>query len=84
MEDKSGSVYYRFKYTDLWPYSTNNDTESNTESLYSTTSSSYNKPIRHVTSLTGRTDNLKESDIRRFQSIKRMPLVKKLNTNPQT
>ena len=48
-----------------------------------TTSSSYNKPIRHVTSLTGRTDNLKESDIRRFQSIRRMPLVKKLNTNPQ-
>jgi hypothetical protein len=35
MEDKSGSVYYRFKFIDLWPYSTNNDTESNTESSYS-------------------------------------------------
>jgi Concanavalin A-like lectin/glucanases superfamily/Fibronectin type III domain len=37
MEDKSGSVYYRFKFIDLWPYSTNNGTESNTESSYSTT-----------------------------------------------
>lgn len=36
MEDKSGSVYYRFKFIDLWPYSTNNGTESNTESSYST------------------------------------------------
>lgn len=48
----------------------------------------YNKPIRHLTSrhvtsssLTGRTENLKDSDIRRFQSIKRIPLVKKLKTN---
>ena len=36
MEDKSGSVYYRLKFIDLWPYSTNNGTESNTESSYST------------------------------------------------
>lgn len=35
MEDKSGSVYYRWKFTDLWPYSTNNNTESNTESSHS-------------------------------------------------
>lgn len=35
MEDKSGSVYYRWKLVDLWPYSTNNNTESNTESSYS-------------------------------------------------
>lgn len=35
MEDKSGSVYYRWKFIDLWPYSTNNSTESNTETSYS-------------------------------------------------
>ena len=49
---------------------------------------SYNKPIRHVTNRQvssslagGRTDVLKDSDIRRFQSIKRIPMVKKIKDN---
>ena len=42
---------------------------------------SYNKPIRNISSLTGHNENLKDSEIGRFQSIKRVPLAKKIKTN---
>ena len=45
----------------------------------------YNKPVRHISNLTARGDSsscLKDDDVRRFQSIKRVVLVKKPKASP--